>query len=308
MYTSANLTTYIGGSNALRAMATLNEAHWGIGGWHVGPAAAGETAYTEGLAMLKAWMAAQGWSMLEFPQHLKARREWAQLIAQKAEIEQVDALQRAAVAAAAVGEEDQRWGFGSFVWETPEWVDFQGMALPMRIFTAEQVGMVYPQLTQRSLDRVVRRWGKQGYVKVHDELAGLLIWKLTEKAIQTGLEAGLLTPHEGESRLVVRRSQEVHDLAVADVLILLTLQAAELGYRIHDIETEVGLQATVPVGMRPDLRFRLDMGPGRVERVIDLEVVGLGANYQSLSKLDGAKRAGMKLFSTGLDGHGVRHG
>lgn len=310
-YNARNLATYIGASNALLSMGIKREAHWAMGGWQLGKKGAGEDAYVQGLNTLRGWLNKEKVPNSSIREILQAQINMANVPGGRAEAAVSEALWAAAVAAHGVGDlnlgDSQRD-------DRPAWGEIMGLALPMRIITAEQVGLAFPMLSQRTINDAVHAWGRLGFLKVHDEEAGLTIWRVTEKAVQAGLAAGLMTPEEGKSRLVVRRKQEAHDLAVGDTLLLLTIQAAEMGITIQSVETETGIGMSQSIGlgqtagMVPDLRLRLDMGPARTHQVVDVEVVGRGNNYKSSEKLNGVISAGMKVFSAGLDGCGVRHG
>ncbi len=305
-FNSKNLATYIGASNALLSMGNDRQAHWAMGGWQLGKKVKGEDAYAEKLNTLRVWLDKERFTGPDIRKVLQARKNIAEVRGDLGAAQAAQDLWIAAVAAHGVGDLDL--GGRDPLTHAPTWAEFQGLALPMRIFTAEQVGLAFPLHSQRVIDEAVHAWGKQGYLRVQEEIAGLTIWRVTEKAVRAGVEAGFMAEEEGRGRLIVRRRQEAHDLAVGDALILLAVQAVETGIPILGVETETGIKMTQTSGLLPDFRLRLDMGPARVHQVVDVEVVGRGADYRGTRKLNAVKEAGMKVFSAGLDGCGVRHG
>lgn len=185
------------------------------------------------------------------------------------------------------------------------WDEVKGALLGMRLFTEEQVGLLVPWTDSRSLRYSLRGWATEGWVEAHrGHGLPMPVWKITEKAVEDGAGHGLMSRLEANRRRSVRTTQELHDLAVGDALILLGLDLATVGGEIEDLRTEISLMSEEKTGSFPDFKLTYRMGDRR--RDVSVEVVGLGNNYRTAAKGGVARRSGFKVYSPGFDGYGAR--
>lgn len=290
-YTGSNLAGYIGMSNALRAASERGKSHWGAAGWELTESDAPK--YADEIHRVE--------DLLKRAKTVEAGLE----VLRSMEMRERELAWRAVQAAIGKGDLD--------LWRqqvAPRYMDWEGvqaMVLPMRIITEEQVSMVIPWMT---LDRVrdnMREWIKDGYLDTFGERGGLQIYRVTERAVERGLEDGVLDTLEAAGRLIVRRGQELHDLAVGDALILTALQVAEQGGEILEVKTEQALKLAFERGVFPDYEVVLQASASGPIESLAVEVVGLGGTYRGAPKKAAVAGAGIAMLHTGLDGKGVRY-
>lgn len=187
------------------------------------------------------------------------------------------------------------------------WEDVRSALLAMRIFTEEQVCLLAPWCGMPTIKASLTDMGRNGMIKLHRQDAlRLPVWQVTERGVQDGVIAGVLSEEEAGYRTSIRRGQLLHDLAVGDGLILVGMELAREGAIILDVQTETAMLAKQREGVFPD--FAVKAKKGGVEKDIKVEVVGVGANYRAKAKQAKVAAQGFRVFSPGFDGHGVRLG
>ncbi len=183
------------------------------------------------------------------------------------------------------------------------WREAQRSLLAMKIFTEEQVGLLAPWKSLNSIRSEMDEWWRGGLIEHHAGAPDLHIWRVTEKAVEGALKTGIVEPWEASSRLSIRSTQELHDLAVGDTLILAAIQVAKMGGQIEQIRVEP------PVRKKgenyPDLS--LDIRLGASSRRVDIEVVGTGGGYQGRGKKAVINKGGYRVVVPGFDGNGIRY-
>ncbi len=183
------------------------------------------------------------------------------------------------------------------------WTEAQETLLAMKMFTEEQVNLLAPWKSLNSIRFEVNDWWRDGLIELHPNTIGLDIWKVTRKAVERGVEVGLMEDWEGESRLSIRKTQELHDLAVGDTLILAAIQVAQMGGQIEQIQVEPALRKKGE--HYPDLSLQVRVS-GKI-LTVNFEVVGTGGGYHGLGKRSVMKQAGYRAVVPGFDGLGVRY-
>lgn len=313
-YTLGSLAEYMGAANWCRGQAAAGQMRWAHGGWQsrLGPHEYEDT-YSRSLETLREWKIREGLRASDLVlARLREMDEWQDRRRDEEGAQQVDRLWAGFMAGLGTGDlepvtgQDPLQGF--------EWADVAGLALPMRILTAEQIGMALPSATQKTVDAAVASWVRQGYLDqnhlAHKEtgMSGSLpIFRVTRKAAEEGALVGLLKGDEIESRLAIRRTQEVHDLGVGDTLLLFALHGLVNGQPIKGIVTEAEIKRGQKLGMVPDVRLELPKSHGLGTRLLDVEVLGSGGRYRTHAKITGSQRSGMRVMSAGQDGNGVRY-
>lgn len=297
-YHYSNLRTYLGISSFLKAEALRGRAYWGEAGWE-DP----KHGYRSRLAEFRSWLALREFPLSHTPALLKAvetgEQRWPGWGYRPGD------AKLAYRAMGFAGElADPRAALGA---EEITWIEVEGLALAMRLMSDEQASLLFPQLSLRHVRENLNRWVDQGFLKRYPALAktGLELFQVTRQAVEQGIEDGTLTAGEGDSRLMIRSSQEVHDLAVGDAILLASVELLERQGEFLDLETETSFAQRGLRGPWPDfvIRFRVD-GQDYHEAV---EVVGVGGNYRSKGKLKTVKRGGIQVWNPGFDGKGARY-
>lgn len=183
--------------------------------------------------------------------------------------------------------------------------------LAMRIFTAEQVAYLCPRRSLDGVQRSLSSWLDQGLIRRHECEYPLPVYRLTERGAETVIKDGLVSPEEAEKRLIVRRGQEVHDLAVGDAVIMASMEVQEGGGEILEVVNEMrliaeGNSAGASGVAYPDFKLAFQVGSG-VHRELSFEVMGLGNQYRTTAKLGKVKQNGFQMVNPGFDGRGFRY-
>jgi hypothetical protein len=185
------------------------------------------------------------------------------------------------------------------------WKDMQSSLVAMRLFSEEQAALLGMTYSLNSVQESLKTWQDQGYIVPYEAAVPMPLYAVTEKAVCEALSEGLLSEVEAPSRLIIRRGQELHDLAVGDALILLQFDAIRMGAELGDIKTEMGYMKEFQ-GRKAIPDFKASFTKDGKEYEMEVEVVGHGDNYRGASKKAKIKRAGFKVFNPGFDGHGCR--
>gem|GEM_PF-4524918 len=185
------------------------------------------------------------------------------------------------------------------------WEDVRATLLGMRLFTLEQVGMIAPWASTHTLVRSLERMAVSGFIEPYYAAnLSFPIWKVTKRGVRDGMAQGILTEEEARYRTSIRKTQELHDLAVGDALILMSADLAVQGAELLEVQTETALLAQRKTGTFPDVVMIYEKQGIRKE--LPVEVVGTGDNYRSKAKQAQVAHAGHRMFSTGIDGYGCR--
>jgi hypothetical protein len=191
-----------------------------------------------------------------------------------------------------------------------EWPVVSSSLLAMRLFTEEQVSYLVPTRNLPAIRASIQAWLRQGYVRKHPGAFPMDIFRLTPEGAETVVKAGLVSEEEADMRLVIRRSQELHDLAVGDALVLAAMEIEEKGGRVAEVINEMrliaeGNAAGVAGEAYPDFVMKFSLG--EVGSTVGVEVVGVGNNYRTTAKRSKVKATGFRLLDPGFNGGGFRY-
>lgn len=290
--------TYIGISSFLRSEALEGRVKWGRAGWEEP-----QSGFDVHVAALRRWMEDSNVTFAEFlPTLLRGQEDWLKWPGYGYKTSDAERAYQAMGFAgeashALSGVEDREF----------TWGEVRELALAMRLISVEQVNLMLPSLSLRRVREVVQDWVDKDYLKPQDSLGktGLALYRLTATAVEEGVHAGIMSAVEAKSRLTIRSTQEAHDLAVGDAIILAAMDVHGRGGQVLDLQTETSFSMAGHPGPWPDFCLAYQIGNRQHESAV--EVIGLGGNYRSTAKIASVKAAGFKLFNPGFDGMGARY-